>query len=131
MRFLQNRFGVNVYFVDATNSDNIKKTLEAHPEICAVLIETPDNPTLAMCDIEAISKHTEAHEAILMVDNTFCSPYLQQPFRLGADIVIHSLTKYVSGHSTSIAGAALGPYEYFSKKCFLFIKTLVLNSISF
>ncbi len=118
MGFLQNRFGVNVYFVDATNSDNIKKTLEAHPEICAVLIETPDNPTLAMCDIEAISKHTEANEAKLMFDNTFCSPYLQQPFRLGADIVIHSLTKYVSGHSTSIAGAALGPYEYFSKEVF-------------
>lgn len=115
MRFLQSRFGVRVYFIDATDSEKIKQTLEAHSEICAVLIETPDNPTLQMCDIEAISKHTEKHEVLLIVDNTFCSPYLQQPFRLGADIVIHSLTKYVSGHSTSIAGAALGPYEYFSK----------------
>lgn len=118
MRFLQKRFGIDIYFVDATDPEIIKKTLDAHPHICAVLIETPDNPTLQMCDIEAISKYTEEHEALLIVDNTFCSPYLQQPFRLGADIVVHSLTKYVSGHSTSIAGAALGPYEYFSKEVY-------------
>jgi methionine-gamma-lyase len=118
MRFLQKRFGIDVYFVDATDSENIKKTLEEHPHVCAVLIETPDNPTLQLCDIEAISKYTEAHEAMLIVDNTFCSPYLQQPFRLGADVVIHSLTKYVSGHSTSIAGAAMGPYEFFSKEVY-------------
>ncbi len=118
MRFLQKRFGIDVYFVDATDPENIRKTLEAHPHVCAVLIETPDNPTLQLCDIEAISKHTEAHEAMLIVDNTFCSPYLQQPFRLGADVVIHSLTKYVSGHSTSIAGAALGPFEFFSNEVF-------------
>ncbi len=55
---------------------------------------------------------------MLIVDNTFCSPYLQQPFRLGADVVIHSLTKYVNGHSASIAGAALGPYEFFSKEVY-------------
>jgi methionine-gamma-lyase len=118
MRFLQKRFGIDVYFVDATDPENIRKTLEANPHVCAVLIETPDNPTLQLCDIESISKHTEAHEAMLIVDNTFCSPYLQQPFRLGADVVIHSLTKYVSGHSTSIAGAALGPFEFFSNEVF-------------
>jgi methionine-gamma-lyase len=118
MRFLQKRFGIDVFFVDATNPDNINDTLNAYPHVCAVLIETPDNPTLQLCDIEAISKHTEEHEAMLIVDNTFCSPYLQQPFRLGADVVIHSLTKYVSGHSTSIAGAALGPYEFFSKEVY-------------
>ncbi|MDF2447723.1 MAG: mdeA [Bacteroidota bacterium] len=118
MRFLQKRFGIDVYFVDATNPQNIKDRLDAHPHVCAVLIETPDNPTLQLCDIEAISKFTEESEAILIVDNTFCSPYLQQPFRLGADVVIHSLTKYVSGHSTSIAGAALGPYEFFSKEVY-------------
>ena len=54
-----------------------------HILTCAVLIETPDNPTLQLCDIEAISKYTEQHEAMLIADNTFCSPYLQQPFRLG------------------------------------------------
>lgn len=118
MRFFHKRFGIDVYFVDATNPKNIEDTLNAHPHVCAVLIETPDNPTLQLCDIEDISKLTEAHEVMLIIDNTFCSPYLQQPFRLGADVVIHSLTKYVSGHSTSIAGAALGPYEFFSKEVF-------------
>jgi methionine-gamma-lyase len=118
MRFLQKRFGIDIFFVDATNAELVGKTLDENPHICAVLIETPDNPTLQLCDIEAISKHTEKHEAMLIVDNTFCSPYLQQPFRLGADVVIHSLTKYVSGHSTSIAGAALGPFEFFSKEVF-------------
>jgi methionine-gamma-lyase len=60
----------------------------------------------------------------LIVDNTFCSPYLQQPFRLGADVVVHSLTKYVNGHSASIAGAALGPYEFFSQEVYPVYKDL-------
>jgi methionine-gamma-lyase len=118
MRFLNERFGIEIHFIDATNAENVKQILEQHPNVCAVLLETPENPTLQLCDIQQISKYTEAHEAMLIVDNTFCSPYLQQPFRLGADVVIHSLTKYVNGHSTSIAGAALGPYEFFSNQVF-------------
>ncbi len=118
MRFLQKRFGIEIIFVDATKAENIKAAIDAHKNTVAVLIETPDNPTLQMCDIEAISKYTEEEEILLIVDNTFCSPYLQQPFRLGADVVVHSLTKYVNGHSASIAGAALGPYEFFSKEVY-------------
>jgi methionine-gamma-lyase len=118
MRFLNERFGIEIHFIDATNAENVKQILEQHPNVCAVLLETPENPTLQLCDIQQISKYTEAHEAMLIVDNTFCSPYLQQPFRLGADVVIYSLTKYVNGHSTSIAGAALGPYEFFSNQVF-------------
>ncbi len=121
-RYLNERWGVDVHFVDATNVEEVKDVFEKHDNIVAMLIETPDNPTLKMCDIRAIADITEPNEAILMVDNTFCSPYLQQPFRLGADIVIHSLTKYVNGHSASIAGAALGPYEYFSTDLFLAYK---------
>ena len=115
MRFLQKRFGIEIFFTDATETQNVSDLFEKHENIVAVFVETPDNPTLAVCDIEAISRITEANEAMLIVDNTFCSPYLQQPFRLGADVVIHSLTKYINGHSASIAGAALGPYEFFSK----------------
>lgn len=121
-RYLNERWGVDVHFVDATNVQEVKEVFEKHDNIAAMLIETPDNPTLKMCDIRAIADITEPNEAILIVDNTFCSPYLQQPFRLGADIVIHSLTKYVNGHSASIAGAALGPYEYFSTDLFLAYK---------
>ena len=118
MRMLQKRFGIEVFFVDATIAENVGNVIKDHPNVVAVLIESPDNPTLEICDIEAISKYTEANETMLIVDNTFCSPYLQQPFRLGADVVIHSLTKYVNGHSASIAGAALGPYEFFSKEVY-------------
>lgn len=122
MRYLNERFGIEILFTDATDINNIKKLFAKHNNIAAVLIESPDNPTLAVCDIEAISKYTEPNEAMLIVDNTFCSPYLQQPFRLGADVVIHSLTKYVNGHSASIAGAAIGPYEFFSNEVFLAYK---------
>jgi methionine-gamma-lyase len=118
MRFLQKRFGVDIIFVDATKAENIKTAIEKHKNTVAVLIESPDNPTLQICDIETISRYTDEEEILLIVDNTFCSPYLQQPFRLGADVVIHSLTKYVNGHSASIAGAALGPYEFFSKEVY-------------
>lgn len=122
MRFLQERFGVDVYFTDATNPQNIADLIEEHDNICAVLLETPVNPTLEITDIEAVSKITEPNEVLLIIDNTFCSPYLQQPFRLGADIVIHSMTKYVNGHSSSIAGVAIGPYEYFSSDLFIAYK---------
>ena len=118
VRYLDNRFGVNVYFTDTTKTENVAELIKEHPEVVAVLLETPANPTLEISDIEAISKVTEAEEILLIVDNTFCSPFLQQPFRLGADIVIHSMTKYINGHSASIAGVALGPYPYFSGEMF-------------
>jgi methionine-gamma-lyase len=122
MRYLSDRLGVNIYFTDATKPENIAELIENHPEIVAVLLETPVNPTLEITDIEAVSKITEPNEVLLIVDNTFCSPYLQQPFRLGADIVVHSMTKYVNGHSASIAGVALGPFEYFSTDLFIAYK---------
>lgn len=122
MRYLNERFGVEILFTDATKPENIAKLVEEHPNVVAVLLETPVNPTLEITDIEAVSKITEPNEILLIIDNTFCSPYLQQPFRLGADIVIHSMTKYVNGHSSSIAGVAMGPYEYFSTDLFIAYK---------
>ena len=122
VRYLENRFNIDVVFCDTTKVDEVRKAFEKHPNIVACLVESPVNPTLEVSDIEEISKITESYEAILMVDNTFCSSYLQQPFRLGADIVIHSMTKYVNGHSSSIAGVAMGPYEFFSTDLFLAYK---------
>ena len=122
VRYLQERFGIEIIFCDSTDINAVKKAFEQHPNIAACLIETPVNPTLEITDIEAISKITESNEALLILDNTFCSPYLQQPFRLGADIVIHSMTKYVNGHSSSIAGVALGPFEFVSTDLFLAYK---------
>lgn len=124
IRTMQNKFGVNAYYVDTTNTDAVRAALEAHPEVRVVFLESPENPNLGMADIRAISRLTDAHEAALVVDNTFCSSYLQQCFRLGADFVIQSLTKYVNGHSSSIAGSVLGPFPFMSGEFFVMAKDL-------
>ncbi len=112
------KFQINTHFVDTTNVELVKQTLENNPRITMVFLETPDNPTLRLSDIEAISRLTQARGIPLVIDNTFATPYLQQPFRLGADIVIQSLTKYVNGHSTSVAGVVIGPWEFMSEHLF-------------
>lgn len=112
------KFQIKTHFVDTTDTAGVKKTLEENPKIAMVFLESPDNPTLRLSDIDAISRLTQARGIPLVIDNTFATPYLQQPFRLGADIVIQSLTKYVNGHSTSIAGVVIGPYEFMSDHLF-------------
>lgn len=96
------KFGIKVNYVDATNSENVFNAITAKTKL--IWIETPTNPTLKISDINAISKIAKASGALLCVDNTFASPALQQPLLLGADIVMHSATKYLGGHSDSIAG---------------------------
>jgi cystathionine beta-lyase/cystathionine gamma-synthase len=81
------------------------------PKTKLVWIETPTNPLLQILDIAAIAEVTHKHGAKLVVDNTFASPYLQQPLKLGADIVVHSTTKYLGGHSDVVGGAVVGPNE--------------------
>lgn len=99
------RFGIMYSMVDTTNLELFKK--EMNNMYQAVLIETPTNPLLGISDIEEISKIVHEHNAIVIVDNTFMSPYLQKPIQLGADIVIHSGTKYLGGHSDLIAGLVI------------------------
>ncbi len=112
------KFQIKTHFVDTTDLNKVKTTLEENPKISMIFLESPDNPTLRLSDIEGISKLTQPRGVVLVVDNTFATPYLQQPFRLGADIVIQSLTKYVNGHSTSVAGVVVGPYEFMSDHLF-------------
>jgi methionine-gamma-lyase len=112
------KFQIKTHFVDTTKVENVKKVLEENPKVAMVFMETPDNPTLRIADIEAISRLTQARGIPLVIDNTFATPYLQQPFRLGADIVIQSLTKYVNGHSTCVAGVVIGPWEFMSNHLF-------------
>jgi len=121
---LLSKFGVGYHSADMSDLAAVAALLDAKPEIRAVFLETPENPTLSVADIEAISRLTEARGAALIVDNTFCSPYLQQPFRLGADFVVHSLTKYVNGHSTSVGGALLGPFRFLREVLFPWYKDL-------
>lgn len=96
------KFGIGVNYVDTTDASNVLDAIT--PATKLVWIETPTNPTLKISDIGAIARIAHAAGALLCVDNTFASPALQQPIKLGADIVIHSATKYLGGHSDLIAG---------------------------
>ncbi|WP_027416345.1 bifunctional cystathionine gamma-lyase/homocysteine desulfhydrase [Aneurinibacillus terranovensis] len=97
-----NRFGIEATFVDTTDVEAIKATVK--PNTKAIMLETPSNPLLTVTDIEAISHISREHHLYLIVDNTFMTPYWQNPLALGADIVIHSATKYLGGHSDVVAG---------------------------
>jgi cystathionine beta-lyase len=96
------KFGITVNYVDTTNAENVFNAIT--PKTKLIWIETPTNPTLKISDIAAIAKIAKANRCLLCVDNTFASPALQQPLSLGADIVVHSATKYLGGHSDLIAG---------------------------
>ena len=96
-------FGLKFKFVDLSNPANLEAALS--PATRMVWIETPTNPLLRLVDIEAIAAITKPHNIQLVVDNTFASPYLQNPLDLGADIVMHSVTKYLGGHSDTVMGA--------------------------
>ncbi|MGC4036801.1 MAG: PLP-dependent aspartate aminotransferase family protein [Chitinophagaceae bacterium] len=100
-----NQFGITVNFVDTANAENVFNAIT--PKTKLIWIETPTNPTLKISDIAAISKIAKANNCLLCVDNTFASPALQQPLTLGADIVVHSATKYLGGHSDLIAGLVI------------------------
>lgn len=97
-----NRFGIDSTFVDTSNLDNIKS--EIRPNTKAIYLETPTNPLLKITDIEAAVKLAKEHQLLTIVDNTFSTPYWQNPIELGADIVLHSATKYIGGHSDVVAG---------------------------
>jgi methionine-gamma-lyase len=96
------KFGVETTFVDTSYSENVLN--EIKPNTKVVYVETPGNPTLCISDIEQISKIAHQHNAVVVVDNTFMSPALQNPLKLGADVVLHSLTKFLNGHADVVGG---------------------------
>jgi len=96
------KFGITVKYVDATDAENVKDAVSEKTKL--IWLETPTNPTLKISDIAEIAKIAKTNNALLCVDNTFASPVSQKPIDLGADIVIHSATKYLAGHSDLIAG---------------------------
>ena len=104
-RVFQERFNIEVSYVDARDPQEVEKAMRANTRL--VWLETPTNPLLKLCDIRAISEIAHKTDAVVVVDNTFMSPYFQQPLNLGADIVMHSTTKYINGHSDSIGGALM------------------------
>lgn len=102
---IYDRFGITVKHVDTSDPGNVLDAVT--PRTKLIWLETPTNPTLKISDIKAIASIARAANALLVVDNTFCSPVAQQPLKLGADIVLHSITKYIAGHSDVIGGAVV------------------------
>ena len=102
MEKIYKNFSIKSHWVDTTNLEVLEKKISNKTKM--IYIETPTNPMMEICDINAISKLSKKHNCILVVDNTFMSPYNQRPIDLGADIVMHSITKYLNGHSDVIGG---------------------------
>ncbi len=96
------RFGVTSTYVDTSDIRNIEAALQ--PQTRLVYVETPSNPCMQVTDIAAAARIAHAHGALLVVDNTFASPYLQKPLALGADVVLHSVTKFINGHADVVGG---------------------------
>lgn len=96
-------YGIKFHFINLTDANNIKKYINKNTKL--IWAETPTNPTMQIIDIAACSKIAKENNLLLAVDNTFASPYLQNPLSLGADIVMHSVTKYLGGHSDVVMGA--------------------------
>jgi cystathionine beta-lyase/cystathionine gamma-synthase len=99
------KYGLQFTYVDTSNVDAVRNALQ--PNTKFVFLETPTNPMMTITDIAACADVAHKAGALVVVDNTFCSPYLQRPIELGADIVVHSTTKFINGHSDSIGGAVI------------------------
>lgn len=116
------RFGVTTQFVDMTDPANVAASIG--PKTKLIITETPSNPNMRVVDIAAIAEIARRHGALLVVDNTYCTPYLQRPLTLGADIVVHSATKYLGGHGDLLAGAVVSRKELVDQFRFVGIKEM-------
>jgi cystathionine beta-lyase/cystathionine gamma-synthase len=114
-------YGIDFTFVDMTRNEEVEKAVT--PQTRLIWIETPTNPLLRIIDIETVSEIAKKAGALSVVDNTFASPYLQQPLNLGADAVMHSTTKYLGGHSDAIGGAVATSKKELMEKLRFQVKT--------
>ena len=112
-------YGIKFHFIDFSDPANILNYINDNTKL--IWVETPTNPTMQIVDIEAVAKISKENGLKLVVDNTFASPYLQNPIDLGADIVMHSVTKYIGGHSDVVMGALmLNDEETYKKLWFIY-----------
>jgi methionine-gamma-lyase len=107
------RYDIEVREVDGTNLESIENSIDAQTR--GIYIETPANPTLAIIDIRECARIAHKYKLPLIVDNTFATPYFQRPLDLGADIVVHSATKYIGGHGDTVAGLVIGKKDYINE----------------
>jgi O-succinylhomoserine sulfhydrylase len=115
------KFGIETDFVELSNLEAWEQAIR--PETCLLFLETPSNPLTELADIAALSGLARERDCLLVVDNCFCTPALQRPLELGADIVIHSATKYLDGQGRCIGGAVVGDAELVGKDVFGFLRT--------
>jgi methionine-gamma-lyase len=129
--FIQ-QFGVRSLFTDMRDQDLLENIISKDPSIRLLHLETPANPTMQCVDIEAVCKVARKYNLKVTVDNTFATPYLQQPFQYGADFVFHSTTKFLNGHGTAIGGVLIGKdIEFMKTKVYNTFKLLGGNSNPF
>jgi cystathionine beta-lyase/cystathionine gamma-synthase len=102
---IQARYGVEFTFVDTADENAVRRAMKSNTKL--LHLETPTNPMMTLCDIPLLSKIAHDRGALVVVDNTFASPYLQRPLDLGADFAVHSTTKFLNGHSDSVGGVAV------------------------
>lgn len=114
-------FGVDTTFVDLTDLDAWKKAIR--PETKILFLETPSNPLTEVADLKALADLAHENDCLLVVDNCLCTPMLQQPLKFGADIVIHSATKYIDGQGRAVGGAVVGNKELVGETVFGFLRT--------
>ncbi|MDF2615848.1 MAG: methionine gamma-lyase [Sedimentibacter sp.] len=123
------KFGIEVTFVDTSDPENVRKAMKENTKV--VYLESPANPNMLISDIEEISKIAHEKEGcMVVVDNTYCTPYIQRPIDIGADVVVHSATKYLNGHGDVIAGFAAGTQEFINQVRFVGIKDMTGSVIS-
>lgn len=118
-------FGIKFHFIDITNAENIEKYVNANTKL--IWVETPTNPTMQIIDIVRCAEIAKRHKIILVADNTFASPYLQNPLDLGADIVMHSATKYLGGHSDVVMGALITNSQELYEKLYFILNSSGAN----
>ena len=119
------KYGIDATFINTADIENVR--LAIRPETKLLYIETPSNPTMEITDLKACSELAHKHGIPVAVDNTFCSPYLQRPLELGADIVLHSLTKFINGHADIVGGVVVAKDENLYKKLRSVMVTLGFN----
>lgn len=119
------KFGIDISFVDTSNLSLIEKNIK--PNTRVIYLETPANPTLKICDLEAICKLAKQKNIYVVVDNTFASPVLQNPIDFGADVIVHSLTKYINGHADIVGGAVIVKTKELYDSLYLTFKNMGFN----
>jgi len=115
------RFGIESTYVNTSNIQNIKNAIK--PTTKVLYLETPANPTIEISDLKACVELAKSHNILVVVDNTFSSPYLQRPIEFGADVVLHSLTKFINGHADIVGGIIVAKDELLYKK----LRSMMIN----